>query len=515
MSVARAWSVSLVGVQGHLVEVEVDLAQGLPGLTLIGLPDASLQEARDRIRAAVVNSGQSWPARRITVGLSPASLPKRGSGFDLAIAAAVLAAAGAVPADALAGRVLLGELGLDGRVRPVRGVLPAVLAAIAAGVDRVVVAAANAAEAALVPGVAVDGVVSLAGLVALLRGEALAVEDAGAATVPPAVDTGSPGRGRELDLADVLGQPEGRRAVEVAAAGGHHLFLYGPPGAGKTMLAERLPGVLPPLDRDSALEVTAVHSVAGTLPPGCPLMSVPPYCGPHHTATVAALIGGGSGLARPGAASLAHRGVLFLDEAPEFAPGALDALRQPLESGEVVISRAGGTARYPARFTLVLAANPCPCANATGSPSQCTCTANARRRYLGRLSGPLLDRVDLRVRLLPVGRHELLADRNLVEPSATVAIRVASARERATARLSGTPWRIGSEVPGRELRGRFTPTREGRAVLERQLLGGQLSARGLDRVLRVAWTVADLDGADRPDAAHVQEALLLRMEAAA
>ncbi len=213
--------------------------------------------------------------------------------------------------------------------------------------------------------------------------------------------------------------------------------------------------------------------------------------------------------------SLAHRGVLFLDEAPEFAPGALDALRQPLECGEVVMSRAGGTARYPARFTLVMAANPCPCANATGSATECTCTANARRRYLGRLSGPLLDRVDLRVRLLPVGRHELLADRRLVESSATVAARVASARERATARLAGTPWRICSEVPGRELRGRFSPTREGRAVLERELLHGQLSARGLDRVLRVAWTVADLDGADRPDSEHVQEALVLRTEAAA
>jgi len=515
MSLARAWSVSLVGVQGHLVEVEVDLAQGLPGLTLIGLPDASLQEARDRIRAAVVNSGHSWPNRKITVGLSPASLPKRGSGFDLAIAAAILAAAGVLPADALSGRVLLGELGLDGRVRPVRGVLPAVLAATAAGIDRVVVARDNAAEAALVPTLAVDAVTSLTGLIALLRGEPPTGEEPAAEAVGPPADSVRPGPGRDLDLADVVGQPEGRRAVEVAAAGGHHLFLCGPPGAGKTMLAERLPGVLPPLDRESALEVTAVHSVAGTLPPGSPLVLVPPYCGPHHTATVAALIGGGSGLARPGAASLAHRGVLFLDEAPEFAPGALDALRQPLESGEVVISRAGGTARYPARFTLVLAANPCPCANAAGSASECTCTANARRRYLGRLSGPLLDRIDLRVQLLPVGRHELLADRHLVEPTATVAARVGSARERATARLAGTPWRTTSEVPGRELRTRFAPTPAGRAVVERGVICGQLSARGLDRVLRVAWTVADLDEVDRPSADHVHEALLLRMEGAA
>ncbi len=515
MSLARAWSVSLVGVEGHLVEIEVDLAQGLPGLTMVGLPDTALQEARDRIRAAIVNSGESWPSRRITVGLSPASLPKRGSGFDLAIAAAVLAAAGAVPADALAGRLLLGELGLDGRVRPVRGVLPAVLAATGAGIDRVVVAAANAAEAALVPAVTVDAVLSLSGLLALLRGEPVAVADVDTAAPDPPADTGSCGDGRGLDLADVVGQPEGRRAVEVAAAGGHHLFLYGPPGAGKTMLAERLPGVLPRLDRRSALEVTAVHSVAGTLPAGCPLLSVPPYCGPHHTATVAALIGGGSGIARPGAASLAHRGVLFLDEAPEFAPHALDALRQPLESGEVVISRAGGTARYPARFTLVLAANPCPCANATSSASECTCTPNARRRYLGRLSGPLLDRIDLRVQLLPVDRAALLADRRLVEPTATVAERVAEARVRSTARLLGTPWRTTSEIPGRELLGVFSPTPEGRSVVETGLLRGQLSARGLDRVLRVAWTLADLDEVDRPGADQVHEALLLRTGAAA
>ncbi len=515
MSLARAWSVALVGVQGHLVEVEVDLAQGLPGLTLIGLPDTSLQEARDRIRAALVNSGESWPARRITVGLSPASLPKRGSGFDLAIAAAVLAAAGVVPAEALAGRLLLGELGLDGAVRPVRGVLPAVLAAIEGGIERAVVPARNAAEAALVPAVSVHGVSSLRALVALLRGEPLPEEEDGPADTAPGADAGHGYAGRDLDLADVVGQPEGRRAVEVAAAGGHHLFLYGPPGAGKTMLAERLPGLLPPLDRESALEVTAVHSVAGTLPPGRPLVSAPPYCGPHHTATVAALIGGGSGVARPGAVSLAHRGVLFLDEAPEFAPGALDALRQPLESGEVVIMRSGGTARYPARFTLVLAANPCPCANATGSATECTCTSNARRRYLGRLSGPLLDRVDLRVQLLPVGRLELLADRSLVETTATVAARVGAARQRADARLAGTPWRTSSEVPGRELRGRFAIAPAARKVVESALLKGQLSARGLDRVLRVAWTVADLDDVDRPGVDHVHEALLLRMDAAA
>jgi magnesium chelatase family protein len=307
MALARAFSVALVGLDGHVVEIEADLALGVPGLTMVGLPDAALAEARDRVRAAVVNSGQAWPtSKRITLGLSPASLPKRGSGFDLALAAAVLAADGVVPAAALLGRVLLGELGLDGAVRPVRGVLPAVVTASHAGFEQVVVPADNLAEARLLPGVQAHGVRSLRDLLALLTGESWdepeperAAEQAG----PPA-----------SDLLDVAGQVLGRTAVEVAAAGGHHALLLGPPGSGKTMLAERMPGILPPLTFAEALEVTAVHSVAGMLPASTPLVSRPPFQEPHHTATVASIIGGGSGVARPGAASLAHRGVLFLDK---------------------------------------------------------------------------------------------------------------------------------------------------------------------------------------------------------
>ncbi len=511
MTLGRALAVSLVGVNGHLVEVEADLAAGLPGLTLIGLPDTALHEARDRIRAAIVNSGESWPQRRITLGLSPASLPKRGSGFDLAMAAAVLQAAGAIPPEALSGRVLLGELGLDGRVRAVRGVLPCVLAAASVGVERVIVPAPNAAEAALVPGIAVDGVSSLRALVRLLRGEP--ADDEIASTGPSdlvaeAADVTD--RLDGLDLSDVVGQPIARRAVEVAAAGGHHLLLHGPPGAGKTMLAERLPGLLPRLSIPDALEVTAIHSVAGMLPAGAPLRVRPPYCGPHHTATVAALIGGGSGVARPGAVSLAHRGVLFLDEAPEFSSAALEALRQPLESGEVVIARSAGTARYPARFTLVLAANPCPCAGVAAGPSSCVCTPAARRRYATRLSGPLLDRVDLRIAVQPVGRAELLADRGCLESTAVVAERVASARSLAASRLAGTSWRSNSEVPGRELRGRFAAEPGSLRPAERELARGTLSARGFDRVLRVAWTLADLVGRPRPGSSEVAEALGLR-----
>jgi magnesium chelatase family protein len=300
-----------------------------------------------------------------------------------------------------------------------------------------------------------------------------------------------------------------RRAAEVCAAGGHHLSLLGPPGAGKTMLAERIPTILPRLDTDAALEVTAIHSVAGTLPPGIPLLRDPPFLAPHHTATKAAIVGGGSGVIHPGSASLAHRGVLFLDEAPEFARDVLDALRQPLESGEVVIARSGMTARFPARFTLVLAANPCPCAKTAASGAACTCTPLMRRRYLARLSGPLLDRVDVKVELLPVGRAELLSDRQLAEPSAVVADRVREARLRAARRLDGTPWRLNAEVPGSELRRRFRPAGGALTPLERAMDLGQVSARGADRIIRMSWTLADLAAASRPGRDQIGAALAL------
>ncbi|MCA1823452.1 MAG: YifB family Mg chelatase-like AAA ATPase [Frankia sp.] len=518
MTLARALGVAVVGVDGHLVEVEADLADGLPCFTLIGLPDAALAEARDRIRAAIVNSGESWPSRRLTVGLSPATLRKSGSGFDVAMAAAVLAAAGVVPATALAGVVVLGELALDGRVRRARGILPAVLAASRAGIERIVVPHGNVAEAELVPGVRVHGVRDLRDLLRLLRGEPpLESPDPLASPGNQQGERSAAARSRTdplPDLADVLGQPQGRRALEVAAAGGHHLYLLGPPGAGKTMLAERLPSLLPALEFEAALEVTAVHSVAGTLPADCPLITTAPFRSPHHTATVAALVGGGSGYAKPGEASLAHFGVLLLDEAPEFASGVLDALRQPLESGVISIARSGATTRYPAKFTLVLAANPCPCANSTQGALRCTCSSTARRRYLGRLSGPLLDRIDMQVVLYAVSRADLLTDRS-AEPSAIVAARVAQARARASARLAGTPWRTNAEVPGRELRRRWPPRRGDLSKAARALENGALTARGFDRVLRVAWTLADLADRERPGNDEIDEALSLKLMAAA
>ncbi|MFD8304851.1 YifB family Mg chelatase-like AAA ATPase [Streptomyces sp. NPDC059690] len=526
MGFARTCAVALVGVEGVVVEVQADLEPGVAAFTLVGLPDKSLTESRDRVRAAVVNSGGEWPQKKLTVGLSPASVPKAGSGFDLAVACAVLGASERIDPRVLADIVMIGELGLDGRVRPVRGILPAVLAAADAGYEQVVVPECAAAEASLVPGVSVLGVRSLRQLIAVLADEpvpeeepdelgrpdpllaGLRVPGTGAATGMHSLGAAQHEQGH--DLADVVGQISARTAVEVAAAGGHHLFLEGPPGAGKTMLAERLPAILPRLTREESLEVTAVHSVAGLLPPGKPLIDIAPYCAPHHSATMQALVGGGQGVARPGAVSLSHRGVLFLDETPEFGSRALDALRQPLEAGHVVIARSAGVVRFPAKFLMVLAANPCPCGRFSRTDDFCECPPSAVRRYQARLSGPLLDRVDLRVEVDRVTRAELTQRGARGESTATVADRVRAARQRAAARLAGTPWRTNSEIPGRELRSRWHAASGAMDEAECNLERGVLTARGLDRVLRVAWTVADLVGHDRPDATDVALALQLR-----
>ncbi|MFD2339150.1 YifB family Mg chelatase-like AAA ATPase [Clavibacter tessellarius] len=512
MAVGRTLAVALSGLDGSLVDVEADITSQLPGFVLIGLPDAALSQARERVRAATGNAGCEFPVRRVTVNLSPAVLPKHGSGFDLAIALAVLAAGGSVSAESVAGTVHLGELGLDGRLRPTHGVLPAVLAARRAGCRRVMVPRCHADEASLVPDM---HVVAVSGLreAAIHHGAELEPEpDDGdvtgaappsAAVLPVSVDPAP-------CLGDVVGNEEAVEALVVAAAGGHHMFLLGPPGAGKTMLAQRLPGLLPDLDEEAALEVGCVRSLCGDqLGPELPVR--PPLEAPHHTASAAGLVGGGSGRIRPGAAVRASGGVLFLDEAPEFSGAVLDCLRQPLESGVVSIHRANGVAHFPGRFQLVMAANPCPCGSFGVPGADCTCPPQARRRYLARLSGPLMDRMDIRltVRRVTSAVHRA-ADGTPRTTTASGRARVSVARAAAAERWSATPWRVNAHASGTWLRREARLGRGTTASLDRALDRGLITMRGYDRVLRIGWTLADLDGAPRPDADHLGRALLLR-----
>jgi magnesium chelatase family protein len=509
MALARTASVSLVGLEAHVVTVEADIASGLPGLVWTGLSDHAMRQAGNRIQRAVSNSREDWPGTKVTIGLSPASLHKSGSGFDLPVAMATLAAAGAVDAACVRDAVILGELRLDGRVQPVAGVLPAVIGALRHGYETFIVPRANAGEARLVPGANVIGVGSLAELCARLRGEPFEPdEDDDDRVVPRSPERPGP------DFADVIGQSAARWAMEVAAAGAHHVYLKGPPGVGKTMLAERLPGLLPDLSPNEALDVTSIHSLLGRLAPGEPLISRPPFCAPHHTATVPSLVGGGAGIAGPGAISLAHRGVLFLDEAPEFSRQALEALRQPLEAGTVTITRARGVTTYPCRFLLLLAANPCPCARGgeTSDTASCSCSATQKRTYVGRLSGPMDDRIDVRAQLLPVSRAVLSVDAS-GEPTAAIRARVEAARDRAAFRLLATPWTTNAEIPGPELRRHWPVPVAAMTQLYADLDRGSLSTRGVDRVLKVAWTVADLAGHDRPDTGDVTAARELRFGA--
>lgn len=505
MAVGRARAVALLGMSGALVDVEAELSNQSPGFKLIGLPDSALREAEQRVRAAIANSGLEWPKRKLTVNLSPADLPKQGSGFDLAIAVATLATSGQLP-DGTGQVAHLGELALDGRLRPMRGVLPAVLAAARSGIPTVLVPAANRDEAALVPGIRVVGVASLREA-AIWHGaelEDLPVDALEAATVP---DENSE---RPGDLADVVGNPDAVEALITAAAGGHHLLLVGPPGAGKTMLASRMPTVLPPLDEEASLEVASLRSLSG-VPIGAGLMARPPFESPHHTATPAAMVGGGSAIIRPGAAARASHGVLFLDEAPEFSSAALETLRQPLESGEIRIARATAMARFPGRFQLVLAANPCPCGEWGSRDRECTCPSAVRLRYLKRLSGPLLDRIDIRVRVSRVTAVQLrMRDDRPASTSAEARDRVIRARGRARERLAGTSWTTNAAVPGSALRGPLALPRDVLAPVDRALERGVLTMRGYDRILRIAWTLADLDEADRPGADQIGRALLLR-----
>ena len=513
MPFATTRTVSLDGVHGHLIDVQADISQGMVTTALVGRPDASITEARDRCRAALANSGYAWPStRRVTILLSPADLPKRGPHFDLAIAVAVMAADEKVPLEEAARFVMVGELTLDGRLRAVPGILPMVLAGRAHGHDHVLVPDCQVDEAAMVPGVTVVGARSLQQVVALLRNEPVPE----APPVAPlatrsALRWRGQGRTDELDLADVHGMQDARFALEVAAAGGHHLLLSGPKGAGKTTLAERLPGVLPDLSVEEALEVSAVHSLAGDLAPRG-LDRRPPFRAPHHSATKASLLGGGTGRVHPGELSRALHGVLFLDEFPLFNADIIDALRQPLENGEVTIARGEEVATFPARTTMVFAANPCPCGDYSvdARQSRCTCPETRRRQYRSKVTGPVSDRIDITRHLTPVQPFE---HRDLLvrpEASHVVRSRVERARARQARRFEGTPWRLNGDVPGPELSGRWPLPPPARALVERQLSAGWLTRRGAVRVHRLAWTVADLEGRDEPGPRETTLALQLR-----
>ncbi len=495
---ARILSTALLGVEAVLVRVEVDVARGLPAFTTVGLPDSAVRESRERVKTSIRNGGYAFPNDRVTVNLAPADLRKEGSAFDLPIALGILTATGIVKART-APLAVVGELALDGQIQPVRGVLAAALTCRRERVGTLLVPVANRAEAAAVSGLDVLAASTLRQAVALLNGEAASeTEKPVEAPVATTAD--------DADFADVRGQAHAKRALEIAAAGNHNVILLGPPGGGKTMLARRLPGILPPLTTDEAIEISTIWSVAGLLAPRSGLCRTRPFRAPHHTISVPGLIGGG-GPPHPGEVTLAHRGVLFLDELPEFAQHVLESLRQPLEDGRVNIARASGLGDFPARFQLVAAANPCR----RGCPSldRCLCTPAERGRYLGRLSRPLLDRIDLHVEL-PALAHGDLAGDAVPEPSSAVRARVIAAREHQRARARETRARVNAELSPRQLRRICPLLPEAERLLAAAMSRLGLSARGHDRVLRVARTIADLEDEERIAAAHVAEAIQYR-----
>lgn len=508
MHLAKSFAVSLLGLSGTLVEVEADISSNLPGFVLVGLPDASLSEASARVRAAIVNSKLVLPARKITVNLSPAAVPKFGSSFDLAIAISVLAANQPFSQSKLERCVHIGELGLDGSVRAVNGVLPAVVAARDLGFQIAVVPMANLLEARLVSGIQTFGVHTLRQAVRIHEPN-VSAED----IQEPTLTIRASGDQQTPDIADVFGQDQAVESMIIAAAGGHHMLMIGSPGVGKTMMAERFTSLLPDLSLEAAIETTAIHSIAknrGAI--GSNLIVRPPFEAPHHTASAVSLIGGGSGLPTPGLVSLANHGVLFLDEAPEFQQPALEVLRQALESGQVVISRSAGVAKFPAKFQLLLAANPCPCGNSLNPKIQCVCTATAKQRYLNRLSGPLLDRVDIRLQIQSINATQALIAREQLNriTSADARAQVERAREMAKDRFATFDFQLNSQIPGALLRKTFAVSKQSTRLLDIALKRGAISMRGYDRCLRLARTICDLEGLDAVDESHISRAVTIR-----
>ncbi|WP_322919614.1 YifB family Mg chelatase-like AAA ATPase [Nocardioides renjunii] len=516
MAFATARSLALKGADGHVIDVQVDVSPGVVGTTLVGRVDKSLSEARDRVRMAINNDCGRWPAtKRVTVLLSPADLPKGGTHYDLAIAVAVMAADkkhDELAPEHLEGWAFVGELSVSGGLRPVPGVLPMVIAAAAHGITRVFVPEPQAAEAGLVPGMTVFGVRSLSQVVAVLCD--VEVPEAPPVVAPsasPLTSWRGADRLDDVDLGDLDGLDDVRYAVEVAAAGAHPLMLVGPRGTGKTSIAERIPTILPDLTIEQSLEVTALHSVAGTLPEGAGLLRRPPWFAPHHSASAASVLGGGTGRVRPGQVSLAHHGVLFLDEFPHFRSDVIEAMRQPLESGEVTIARGEESATYPARSLVVLAANPCPCGNFHGlTGGGCECSEVQRAHYQRKLSGPIVDRVDIWMQVRPHGPRSGRSFAPPPESSADVRARVESARLRQHRRYRDCPWLLNSAVPGPALAERWPLHPAAQRLVEAELAAGRLTRRGLTRVQRLAWTVADCADVDRPGEAEARVALVLR-----
>jgi magnesium chelatase family protein len=499
---ATVLSSAVHGVDGLPVEVEVDLTSGLPHFGVVGLPEGAVKEGKDRVRSAVRNAGFAFPGRKVIVNLAPADLKKEGSAFDLPIALGILAASGQLPRESLRGFGVLGELSLDGRVKAVRGALPIAAAARARGLRGLLLPPANVREAAVVAGLDVFAVETLSDAVDFLRGDRT--------LTPTTVDLTSifdRERNGEVDFADVKGQPLVKRALEVAAAGGHNVIMVGPPGSGKTMLAQRLATILPRLSLEEAIEATRVHSVLGLMR-GRSLVTTRPFRAPHHTISDAGLVGGGA-IPRPGEVSLAHRGVLFLDELPEFRKNVLEVLRQPLEERRITIARVAGSVTFPADIMLVAAMNPCPCGYFGDSQRTCTCPSLQVQRYRGRVSGPLLDRIDIHVEVRGVAFREL-ADQQAGESSATVRDRVEGARQNQLARFAGRPLFCNAQMAARDVRRHAAPEPAAERLLEQAMHSLGLSARAYSRILKVARTIADLAGAATVGAAHVAEAVQYR-----
>ena len=501
---AKVYACAVIGLEGQIVEVEVDHTnRGLPSFMLVGLPDAAIKESSERVRAAIKNSGLRFPGHRVTVNLAPADLRKAGPGYDLPIAVGILAASDQVPSDGLDRSMIVGELGLDGAVRHVRGVLPITALARSKGFKTLFVPSEDAAEAALIPEVDVIPVASLADLVNHLHGVALIPVQ-----LPLVPDPAELHVGNYTDFSEIRGQEHVKRAIEVAAAGGHNVLMVGPPGAGKTLIARAVPGILPGLRLEEALEVTRIYSVADLLPSDTPMIHQRPFRAPHHTISHAGLVGGGK-IPRPGEISLAHRGVLFLDELPEFDERSLETLRQPLEDHQVTISRASGTLTFPANFMLLAAMNPCPCGYYGDPTHACTCNTAMVMRYQKRISGPLLDRFDIHIEVPRVDYEKLAGDR-LGEQSESVRARVVAARERQVKRFEDASLLCNTDMAPAHIREFCELDEAGKALLRTAMAQLGMSARSFHRVLKLARTIADLAGAEQIQAAHLAEAIQYR-----